>query len=53
VRQHVRHAVQECRAERKADPAAFKTKYANAKGRNAFRRCVRAHSGDPVPASTS
>jgi hypothetical protein len=32
-----------CKAERKADPAAFKTKYANKNGKRAFRRCVTAH----------
>lgn len=31
-------AVKACRAERKADPAAFKTKY----GDHAFRKCVKA-----------
>jgi hypothetical protein len=36
-------AVAACKAERKADPAAFKTKYANKKGKHAFRRCVAAH----------
>ena len=37
-----------CKAERKADPAAFKTKYGNKTGKHAFKRCVRAHAGDPV-----
>jgi hypothetical protein len=32
-----------CKSERKADPAAFKTKYANKKGKRAFQRCVAAH----------
>jgi hypothetical protein len=32
-----------CNAERQADAAAFKTKYANERGRHAFRRCVRQH----------
>jgi hypothetical protein len=32
-----------CKAERKADPAAFKAKYANKKGKHAFRRCVARH----------
>jgi hypothetical protein len=36
-------AVAACKSERKADPAAFKTKYANKKGKRAFRRCVAAH----------
>jgi hypothetical protein len=38
-----RAAVAACRSERTADPAAFKTKYANEKGKRAFRRCVRQH----------
>jgi hypothetical protein len=37
-----------CKSERKADPAAFKTKYANKHGKRAFRRCVRQHEADPV-----
>jgi hypothetical protein len=37
-----------CRAERQADVAAFKAKYANKRGRHAFRRCVRQHAGDAV-----
>ena len=32
-----------CRAEREADAEAFETKYANERGRRAFRRCVRRH----------
>jgi hypothetical protein len=36
-------AVAACKSERQADPAAFKTKYANKNGRHAFRRCVRQH----------
>ena len=36
-------AVAACKAERKADPTAFKTKYANKNGKHAFRRCVSAH----------
>jgi hypothetical protein len=36
-------AVAACKAERAADPAAFKTKYANKNGKHAFRRCVRQH----------
>jgi hypothetical protein len=32
-----------CKAERKADPAAFKTKYGNKKGKHAARRCVARH----------
>ena len=32
-----------CKAERDADKAAFKEKYANRNGRRAFRRCVRQH----------
>lgn len=34
-------AVKACKAERAADPAAFKTKYANRNGKRALRRCVR------------
>ena len=41
-------AVAACKSERDADPAAFKTKYANKNGRHAFRRCVRQHEADPV-----
>lgn len=33
-------AAQSCKAERRADPAAFHTKYANENGRRAFARCV-------------
>ena len=36
-------AAKACKAERAADPAAFKTKYANAKGKRAFGRCVSLH----------
>ena len=36
-------AVAACKSERQADKAAFKTKYANKKGKHAFRRCVAAH----------
>lgn len=36
-------AAKTCRTERQADPAAFKTKYANSRGRHAFRRCVVRH----------
>ncbi len=36
-------AVAACKSERQADPAAFKTKYANKNGKHAFRRCVRQH----------
>ena len=36
-------AVAACKAERKADPTAFKAKYANKNGKRAFRRCVAAH----------
>jgi hypothetical protein len=36
-------AAKACRAEHKADPAAFKAKYANKNGKRAFRRCVRQH----------
>jgi hypothetical protein len=32
-----------CKAERQADKDAFKAKYANKRGRHAFRRCVRQH----------
>jgi hypothetical protein len=39
----VRPAVAACKSERAADPAAFKTKYANKRGRRAGRRCVVAH----------
>jgi hypothetical protein len=42
------NAAAQCRDERTADPAAFKTKYGNEKGRHAFRRCVRQHEADPV-----
>ena len=41
-------AVQACKAERKSDLTAFRQKYANKKGRHAFRRCVRQHAGDPI-----
>ena len=36
-------ALAACKSERQADPAAFKTKYANKNGKRAFRRCVAAH----------
>jgi hypothetical protein len=36
-------AVAACKAERQADPAAFKAKYANKKGKHAFKRCVARH----------
>jgi hypothetical protein len=36
-------AASACKSERKADQAAFKTKYANKHGKHAFRRCVAAH----------
>ena len=36
-------AAQACQTERQADTAAFQTKYANDRGRRAFRRCVRQH----------
>jgi cytochrome c2 len=39
----VHPAVAACKSERQADPAAFKTKYANKNGKHAFRRCVAAH----------
>jgi hypothetical protein len=39
----VKPAVAACKSERQADPAAFKTKYANKKGKHAFRRCVAQH----------
>jgi hypothetical protein len=39
--QNITNAAQECRAERKADPAAFREKYGtNANKRNAFGKCV-------------
>ena len=44
----VRPAVQACKQERSADPAAFKAKYANTHGKHAFRRCVHQHESDPV-----
>ena len=44
----VKQAAAACKAERTADPAAFKTKYGNKKGKHAYKRCVRQHSGDPV-----
>jgi hypothetical protein len=39
----VKPAVAACKSERDADQAAFKTKYANKKGRHAMRRCVAQH----------
>ena len=39
----VKPAVAACKSERAADPAAFKTKYGNKKGRHAARRCVARH----------
>jgi hypothetical protein len=39
----IQPAVAACKSERQADPAAFKAKYANKKGKHAFRRCVAAH----------
>jgi ribosomal protein L19E len=39
----VKPAKAACKSEREADPAAFQTKYANEKGKRAFRRCVRQH----------
>ena len=36
-------AVQACKQERSADPAAFRAKYANKNGKHAFRRCVARH----------
>ncbi len=36
-------AIAACQSERTADAAAFKTKYANEKGKKAFRRCVKQH----------
>jgi cytochrome c2 len=39
----VQPAVAACKAERKANPTAFKAKYANKKGKRAFQRCVAAH----------
>jgi hypothetical protein len=36
-------AKQACKDERNADGDAFKAKYANDKGKHAFRRCVRQH----------
>ena len=36
-------AAKACKTERKADPAAFKAKYGNDKGKRAFQRCVRQH----------
>jgi hypothetical protein len=39
----VKQAAAACKAERTADPAAFKTKYGNKKGKHAFRRCVAKH----------
>jgi hypothetical protein len=44
----VHPAVAACKAERKADPTAFKTKYANKNGKHAVVRCVRQHEADPV-----
>jgi hypothetical protein len=34
------NAAAQCRAERSADPAAFKTKYGTGNGANAFGKCV-------------
>jgi ribosomal protein L14E/L6E/L27E len=39
----VRPAVAACKSERDADKSAFKTKYANKRGRHAMRRCVAQH----------
>jgi hypothetical protein len=39
----VKPAVAACKSERSADQAAFKTKYANKRGRHAMRRCVAQH----------
>ena len=39
----VKPAVTACKSERDADKAAFKTKYANKRGRHAMRRCVVQH----------
>jgi hypothetical protein len=39
----VKPAVDACKSERAADPAAFQTKYANKHGRRAMRRCVARH----------
>ncbi len=36
-------AVTACQAERAADPAAFKAKYANKQGHRAMQRCVTRH----------
>jgi hypothetical protein len=36
-------AAQACKAERKADLAAFRQKYGNKNGKHAFRRCVAQH----------
>jgi hypothetical protein len=42
--QNITNAAQECRAERKADPAAFREKYGtNRNKRNAFGKCVSQH----------
>jgi hypothetical protein len=38
-----RQAVAACKAERDADKAAFKAKYANKNGKHAFKRCVKQH----------
>jgi hypothetical protein len=51
VIQHLRNAVKACRAERKTDKAAFKTKYANDNGKHATTRCVNRHSGDAIPSA--
>lgn len=43
ARAGVKPAAAACKAERQADPAAFKAKYANKNGKHAFRRCVARH----------
>lgn len=46
----VRNAAQECRVERADDPDAFREKYGNRTGDNAFGRCVARHArGELAP----
>ena len=50
ARAELRNAAQECKAEREADPDAFRTKYGtNENGRNAFVKCVSSKAGDGAP----
>jgi hypothetical protein len=51
AREAVKNAAQECRAEKAADPDAFKAKYGRkGNGRNAFGKCVSMHArGELAP----